>query len=141
MKYFKLSLVFAVILVFIAACSQPAANTATNTANVNKPVASANTAPPVDELASAKKIYSEKCVKCHKEDGSGGEANFDGEKINVISYKSEKSMKHDDAKMIDYITNGDDEMPAYKKQLSETEIKDLVKLIRRDFQGPQLIAK
>jgi hypothetical protein len=26
-------------------------------------------------------------------------------------------------------------MPSYKKQLSETEIKDLVKLIRRDFQG------
>ncbi len=141
MKYLKVGLIIAAFLVFIAACSQPAANTTTNTANVNKPVATGNTAPPVDELASAKKIYSEKCVNCHKEDGLGGEANFDGEKIKVISYKSEKSMKHDDAKMIDYITNGDDEMPSYKKQLSEAEIKDLVKLIRRDFQGPQLINK
>jgi mono/diheme cytochrome c family protein len=133
MKYLKISLVFAAVLVFITACSQPAANTATSTANVNKSVA--DVAPPTDELASAKKIYSEKCVSCHKADGLGGVADFDGEKVKVPSYRADKAMKHDDAKLIDYIVNGDDEMPSYKKQLSETEIKDLVKLIRRDFQG------
>jgi mono/diheme cytochrome c family protein len=133
MKYFKLSLIFAAILVFIAACSQPASNTATNT--VNKPVAATNTAPPIDELASAKKIYSEKCVNCHKADGSGGQVDLDGTKIKVTSYKSDKSMNHDDAKLTDYLVNGDDDMPAYGKKLTETEIKDLVKLIRRDFQG------
>jgi mono/diheme cytochrome c family protein len=135
MKYFKLSLIFIAIFIFITACSQPAANTVTNTTNTNKPVANANTAPPIDELASAKKIYSEKCVNCHKADGSGGQVDLDGTKIKVTSYKSDKSMNHDDAKLTDYIVNGDDDMPAYGKKLSETEIKDLVKLIRRDFQG------
>jgi mono/diheme cytochrome c family protein len=133
MKYFKISLVIAAFSVFIAACSQPAANTATSTANVNKAVA--NAAPPIDELASAKKIYSEKCVNCHKADGLGGQIDIEGTKIKVTSYKSDKSMNHNDAKLVDYLVNGDDDMPAYGKKLSETEIKDLVKLIRRDFQG------
>jgi mono/diheme cytochrome c family protein len=138
MKYCKLSLIFVAVLVFIAACSQPASNTAINTAN--KPVVNANTnltnvLPQADELASSKKIYGEKCANCHKADGTGGQVDLDGTKIKVPSYKDEKAMKHDDAKMLDIITNGDDDMPAYGKKFSETEIKDLVKLIRKDFQG------
>ena len=138
MKYFKLSLAFAAILAFAIACTvttsttsdnKPVANTATSNTTV------ANIAPPADEFASSKKIYSEKCVKCHKEDGTGGIADLDGDKLKVISYKSDKSMNHDEAKMVDIIKNGDDDMPAYGKKLSETEIKDLVKMIRKDFQG------
>jgi mono/diheme cytochrome c family protein len=136
MKYIKLSLVFAAI--FVAACTVTTSTTSDNKSVVNAPVANTNLTnalPQSDELASAKKIYSEKCVNCHKADGSGGQVDLDGTKIKVTSYKSDKSMNHDDAKLTDYIVNGDDDMPAYGKKLSETEIKDLVKLIRRDFQG------
>jgi mono/diheme cytochrome c family protein len=138
MKYFKLGLIFAAILVFAACTATTSTNTTAGTnptANTTAPVSNTNNAPPVDELASAKKIYSEKCVKCHKEDGLGGQVDLDGTKIKVTSYKSDKAMNHDDAKLTDYLVNGDDDMPAYGKKLSETEIKDLVKLIRRDFQG------
>jgi mono/diheme cytochrome c family protein len=135
MKYFKLSLVFAAI--FVAACTVTTSTTTStdNKSATNTPVANVNTAAPTDEFASSKKIYSEKCVKCHKEDGLGGSVDLDGSTIKVTSYKSDKSMNHTDAKLIDYLVNGDDDMPAYGKKLSETEIKDLVKMIRKDFQG------
>ena len=132
MKYFKLSLVFAAILAFAIACT-----ISTSTTSDNKPVTNAtsnttvaNTAPPAD-FASSKKIYSEKCVKCHKEDGTGGTV----DDVKVPSYKAEKAMSHFDAKLVEIITHGDDDMPAYGTKLSETEIKDLVKMIRKDFQG------
>jgi mono/diheme cytochrome c family protein len=135
MKYFKFSLIFAAI--FIAACTVTTSTTTStdNKSATNATVANVNTAAPTDELASSKKIYSEKCVKCHKEDGTGGSVDLDGSTIKVISYKSDRSMNHDDAKLVDIIKNGDDDMPAYGKKLSETEIKDLVKMIRKDFQG------
>ena len=136
MKYIKLSLVFAAI--FVAACTVTTSTTSDNKPVVNAPAANTNLTnalPQSDELASAKKIYSEKCVNCHKADGLGGQVDLEGTKIKVISYKSDKAMNHDDAKLVDIITNGDDDMPAYGKKLSETEIKDLVKLIRKDFQG------
>ncbi len=130
MTYFKLSIVFAAIFAFAVACAT------TPTTTDNKPVATTNTtvanvAPPTDDFASSKKIYSEKCVNCHKADGLGGMV--DG--VKVPSYKAEKAMSHFEAKMVEIITNGDDDMPAYGKKLSETEIKDLVKMIRKDFQG------
>lgn len=142
MKYIKLSLVFAAIFVFAVACTVSTSTTTTsdNKAAANKPAANTNapatnTAPPADELASAKKIYSEKCVNCHKADGTGGEVDLEGDKLKVPSYKSDKALKLDDAKMASIIADGDDEMPAFGKKLSETEIKDLVKMIRKDFQG------
>lgn len=41
-----------------------------------------------------------------------------------------------DDKYIDYIKNGvpEEGMPAFKDRLTEQQIKDIVKLIRRDFQ-------
>ena len=45
-------------------------------------------------------------------------------------------LKDDDADWLEAIQNGvpEDGMPAFKDKLSEQEIKDLVKLIRKDFQ-------
>lgn len=139
MNFYKLSIVLSAIMLFAFACSN---NQTTNTANITakNTTNTANTTntqanAPTDELAAAKKKYSDFCIKCHKEDGTGGQVDFDGNKFSVPSFKGEKSMKHDEAKMIDYITNGDDEMPAFKGKISEQEIKDLVKFIRKDFQG------
>ena len=56
---------------------------------------------------------------------------------NVISFTSDKlKANYDEADWMDVITNGEgNKMPAFKDKLSEAEIKDLVKLIRKDFQG------
>jgi len=45
-------------------------------------------------------------------------------------------MAASDDKLYNYIANGEEgEMPAFKDKLSDAEIKDLVKYIRREFQG------
>jgi len=88
-------------------------------------------------MASTKNIYTEKCVRCHKEDGTGGKVEIDGTTINAEDFTEDKMKNMSDAKYIGYIENGvpDEGMPAFKGKLSDTEIKNLVKFIRREFQG------
>jgi len=90
-----------------------------------------------DDLAAAGKIYSEKCVSCHRENGAGGEKTLDdGRRIKAPNFSSERMRKDDDADWIEAIENGvkEDGMPAYKGKISDEEIKNLVKYIRREFQ-------
>jgi mono/diheme cytochrome c family protein len=44
-------------------------------------------------------------------------------------------MKHDDQRLTETIADGEEEMPAFKDKLKTQEIADLVKLIRKEFQG------
>jgi mono/diheme cytochrome c family protein len=119
-------------IVLLSSCSQevPKSNIQ-NALNTN---ATSAPTPTPDELASAKKIYAEKCVKCHKETGEGGELDIEGTKIKVPSYRKETVKKDSDAEYIDQIEKGGDGMPKFKGKISDQDIKDLVKLIRRDFQ-------
>lgn len=142
MKAFKLTLSLLSLSVFAIACSVSVNNSnsssTASTLSANQETSSAPTAQaPVDELAAAKKIYSDKCVRCHKEDGKGGVTDIDGEKIKAPDFTKEKMKKHADEEFIDVITNGEsgEGMPAFKGKLTEDEIKSLVKLIRRDFQN------
>ena len=147
MKFFKIGLILTALMLFIFACTQAPTNTNSTriTQNVNGTTVSydpaptntnANqTAPATDELASFKKIYTEKCVLCHKETGEGGEANIEGDKFKVPNFKSDKVIKADDKDFTDTITNGDEKMPAFGKKLKPEEIAGLVKYIRKDFQG------
>jgi mono/diheme cytochrome c family protein len=140
MKIYKLELIYTALGLFIFACAQNQTtntNVANNTAivvnnNQNTPAA---TTP--DELASAKKIYSEKCIKCHKEDGTGGVTDIEGTKIKAPNFTTDKMKSHPDKDFIETIEKGakEDGMPAFKGKISDDDIKNLVKLIRRDFQG------
>ena len=140
MKIVKLCLVISAIALFIFACSENKP-TNTTTANVNKPAANTNTptntqpTAAIDELASAKKIYTEKCERCHKADGTGGVVDIEGTKIKAANLTKENLKKDPDSDLIETIEKGDKEegMPAFKGKLSDEEIKSLVKLIRRDF--------
>jgi mono/diheme cytochrome c family protein len=146
MKFLKSGLILLAIAFFAFACSQT--NTTTNSgvsgnAANNPAVVAANsnqqqqtTSATVDELAAARKTYSEVCIKCHKEGGIGGVSEFDGKKIKAPNFTSERMIKDNDADWIDAIQNGikDEGMPAFKDRLSDQEIKDLVKMIRKDFQ-------
>lgn len=141
MKFLKITLIVSALLIFIAACSQTTSNNSANSNNgnsaANNSAATAKPTATIDELASARKIYSERCVKCHKPDGSGGEVDIEGTKINAEDLRTEKMKKMDDAKYIKYITDGipSEGMPAFKSILSEAEIKDTVKFIRAEFQS------
>ena len=142
MTFLKLSLILAAVTLFVIACAQTNQtnpNIANNTAIVNTANQNVKPSVTVDELASARKIYVENCVKCHKEDGSGGMTDIEGVKIKAPNFKSDRMMKDKDEDWIEVIENGEkaDGMPAYKGKISEEEIKNLVKFIRRDFQGKQ----
>jgi mono/diheme cytochrome c family protein len=141
MKILKTSLILTAFALFIFACTEnKTANT--NTINNSNTVIVANNTQPaatIDELASAKNIFMKTCVKCHKEDGTGGVTVFEDTTIKAPNFTSDKMKNEDDAEFIETIENGEKEdgMPAFKGKLSEEEIKNLVKFIRREFQGKQ----
>lgn len=138
MKLFKLSLALCAVIIFALACEQNPATTSntasTNNAPANK--APANQATPAkDEFAGTRKIFADKCVQCHKENGEGGQVDIEGDKFKVPNFKDEKVKALDDKKYTRVIEEGDDKMPSFKKQLKPEEIADLVKFIRKEFQG------
>lgn len=144
MKPIKLGLILSATAIFIFACaSNEKTNTnAPNTANNAVTISNGNAAAPqppaaTDDLASARKIYSEKCVNCHKEGGVGGITQLERGKIKAPNFTSDRMKNDDGDDWIEVIENGakEDGMPAFKGKLTDDEIKSLVKLIRKDFQG------
>ncbi len=130
----KLSILIVGILLFISSCggsSDP--NPSTN----NKAQSTPTPAPTQKEdLTEAKNIFTETCSICHKENGEGGTVQVGKKTIKDIpSFKSDKAKNLTDEKLINYITNGNGDMPAFKDELSAEQIKSLVKFIRKEFQG------
>jgi mono/diheme cytochrome c family protein len=136
---------------FIFACTQAGNNSAVNNAstansnarvngntlaNTNSLAQSTNSAP-TDEIASGKTVYSERCVKCHKENGTGGEVEVMGAKHKAADFTNEKVKNESDADYISVIETGeiDEGMPAFKGKLTDEQIKSVVKFIRKEFQG------
>jgi mono/diheme cytochrome c family protein len=141
MKILKSALILTAITFFIIACTQnhvPGPDVAEKTPDVGNVDGNSQAAPtPGDHLATARKIYSGQCINCHKEDGSGGVSEIDGVKIKAPNFRSEKMKKDSDKDWIEAIENGEksDGMPAFKGKISDEDIRNLVKLIRHDFQG------
>jgi mono/diheme cytochrome c family protein len=130
-------------LAFVAACGNSGpANTATNdlAGNTAKNENVATTTTPRaslgDELASGKALFEQNCAGCHKEDGTGGKITIEGKTIDPDNLTSEKLKKFDDAKIAKYIHDGveDEGMPAFKKKLSDAQIREVVIYIRSGIQ-------
>lgn len=152
MRLLKIALICSALAVFIFACNQtptgnntannsanrPANSTVENNANVfsNMPV---NIPPDVrqDETASGRKIFTEICANCHKEDGTGGKVTIEGKTINADNLTTDKMKNMADAKYVEYIKNGvpDEGMPAFKDKLNDEQINNVIKFIRTEFQG------
>lgn len=135
MKFIKTVLICAFLALFVFACSQATNNT---TVKTNTPAAEPSIMrTPPDELADARKLYSEKCVKCHKEDGTGGISTVDGKKIKAADFKSDSMKKESDEDLAAEIKDGveDEGMPSFAKELNAEQIKSLVKFIRKEFQN------
>ena len=128
MKLVSLVLTCAIALIAIA-CTETATPTNTST-----PRAAASPAP-TDEFATARANYAKHCVACHGESAEGGLVKVENKQIKVASLKAPHAVKHTDDQLTKTITDGEEEMPAFKDKLSQTEIGDLVQFIRKEFQG------
>jgi mono/diheme cytochrome c family protein len=137
MKLIKVALVLLTVAVFVAACSETKTADTNRTANIviATNTAAQPTAAAVDEIAASRVIYSESCVGCHKENGEGGAAEFEGKKIKVPSFQSKGAMNASDDNLYRHIAEGEeDEMPAFKGKLTEAQMRNLVAFIRKEFQ-------
>ncbi len=139
MKILKMTFVLTAFALFAIACNQTANNNATtNTTVKNDTNVTAKTEPTAqsDELVAARINYSDKCASCHKENGTGGKVEVEGKIHKADDLTTEKMKKMDDAKYIKYIKDGipDEGMPAFKDQLTDEQIKDVVKFIRKEIQ-------
>jgi mono/diheme cytochrome c family protein len=132
-----LRIFIAAVLTFAAlACgSTNPANTAVDkiAPSPSSPVPQAT---PYDDLAMGRQIYSTSCAACHKEDGTGGKITIEGKSISPDDLTSDKIKKFTDDKIIGYIYNGveDEGMPAFKDDLSEAQIREVVRFIRSGIQ-------
>lgn len=133
---FVIPFCFVLGAVFISACSQsPTENAQTIRPGTPSPVATPMATATLDELAFATANYATHCANCHGAEGDGGLATVGDKKIKVPSLKVGHALKHTDDDFVDQINDGEAEMPAFKDKLSPDEINQLVKFIRKEFQG------
>ncbi len=120
----------------LGGCSQPTSNQNT----VNVPIAivtpDPNATPPPETLAAGKELYMSNCAACHREDGKGGRIEIEGKSIKPDDLTSEKIKGFADDKLYGYIYNGieDEGMPSFKDDLSEAEIREVVRFVRVEIQ-------
>lgn len=137
MKFLKIALIFSFVTIFMLACTE---TTTVEQNNANNTESNAVATPTVeektDELAMGRKHYKEQCARCHKEDGTGGEVEIEGRKMKPDNLTTDKMKKMSDEKYIKYMVEGipDEGMPSFKDQLSDEQMKDVVKFIREEIQ-------
>lgn len=117
------------------ACTETATPTNTATPRSAASPAAPSPSPSVDELANARTNFAKNCEGCHGPEGEGGLAKVDNKQIKVPSLRAEHAIKHTDAEMTDYITNGHEAMPAFKDKLTPAEVTELVRFVRKTFQA------
>ena len=117
------------------ACTETATPTNTATPRTAASPAAPSPSPSVDELANARANYAKNCEGCHGPEGQGGLVKVDNKQIKVPSLHAEHAIKHTDAEITDFITNGHEEMPAFKDKLTPAEVTELVRFVRKTFQG------
>lgn len=136
MTFVRLALLVVATSLFAVACAKP--NTATT--NQTQPTVAGLPATPAngltDEFATARANFKKNCVVCHGEAGTGGPVKLDdGTKLKVPSLREGHALNHKDEEFVKQITNGGDGMPKFGDKLSRQEIIDLVRFIRKEFQG------
>ena len=135
MKRIALALTAIAVAIVAISCTETVTPT-----NRSAPVTAASpaapaAATPADPLAAARVNYAKHCEACHGPEGVGGLVKVENKQIKVASLKSEHAMKHTDEKLAKTITGGEEEMPSFKDKLTQAEIQELVKFVRKEFQG------
>ena len=78
-------------------------------------------------------LFRQNCAICHGQEADGKE--IDGKMIPSLRYGA--AANKTEQEIHDQIENGKLPMPAFKNQLTDDEIKRMVKFIRRDLQGKE----
>jgi mono/diheme cytochrome c family protein len=133
MKLLATVLACVALSMVIIACTENASPT--NNARPTAAASPANAASPVDEFATARANYQKNCEGCHGETGEGGLVKVENKRIKVPSLKADHALKHTDEQITKMITNGEEEMPSFKDKMSAAEISEMVKYVRKHFQG------
>ena len=135
MKLIALALTCVAIAVAASACTETATPTSTNTSRASASPAAPSPAASVDEFATAKANYQKHCEACHGPEATGGLVKVDNKQIKVPSLKAEHAIKHTDDQITKMITNGEEQMPAFKNKMSAQEIAEMVRYVRKSIQG------
>ena len=135
MKSIRLTLLCALAALLTFACTEatPQTNSTTKPTATASPAAAATATP--DEFAAARANYKKNCESCHGENAEGGIVKVENKKLKVPSLKTGHAIHHPDADLVKKINTGGDGMPAFKDKLKPEEIQELVRLIRKEFQG------
>lgn len=133
MKLIALALTCIAIALVAIACTETVTPTNSPIATTS-PAAPAPTAPP-DPLAAARTNYAKHCEACHGPEGVGGLVKVEDKQIKVASLKAPGVIKHTDEQLAKVITNGEEAMPSFKDKMTQAEIQDVVKFVRKEFQG------
>ncbi|HEY5884894.1 MAG TPA: cytochrome c [Pyrinomonadaceae bacterium] len=123
---------FAVItLAFGFACNSPATDGPAQT----RPSTTTSPQSIVTADQFARILFKEHCSTCHGDNGAGGRVQVEGREIKVPNLTGEHARKPTDERIATKISEGDDDMPAFKDKLTPQQIHDLVRFIRKEFQG------
>jgi mono/diheme cytochrome c family protein len=131
MKLISFVLACVIIGLLATACTETVTPTNTSTPTGAAPAPSAS----VDEFAGARANYQKNCEGCHGPKGEGGLVKVDKKQIKVPSLKAEHAIKHTDEQLTKMITNGEEEMPAFKDKMKPDEIAQMVRFVRKNFQS------
>lgn len=131
MKLIAFVLACVTIALLATACTETVTPTKTSTPIAAAPAPSAS----VDEFARARTNYAKNCEPCHQQSGEGGLVKVNDKKIKVPSLKAEHAKKHTDEQITKMITNGEEAMPAFKDKMKPDEIAEMVRFVRKNFQG------
>ena len=127
LKRWSLIVAAGLLLVAVSACK-------TNQTSSSNSHPAASSTP--DQFASVRGTYEKECRNCHGPTGQGGPVKLeDGTKLKVPSLREGSALRHDDTEYLKQITKGGDGMPEFDKKLTADQMNDLVKMIRREFQG------
>jgi mono/diheme cytochrome c family protein len=135
MKLILLALTCVVFALVGIACTETALPTNSAAPRSASAPAAPSPSASVDELANARTNYTKNCEGCHGPEGQGGLVKIESKQIKVPSLHAEHAKKHTDAEITDFITNGHEEMPAFKDKLRPAEVTELVQYVRKTFQG------
>jgi mono/diheme cytochrome c family protein len=119
MKFLKITVVLSFVAAAITACNQAAAPRKTFKI--------------ADSKSYEASLFRQNCAICHGAEADGREMN--GKIIPSLRYGDAATKSEQE--IYDQIANGKLPMPAFKNQLTDDEIKKMVKFIRRDLQGKE----
>jgi mono/diheme cytochrome c family protein len=119
MKFLKITVVLLFVALAIASCAQ------TETTRRGFVIA--------DSKSYEASLFRQNCAICHGQEADGKE--IDGKLIPSLRFGDAATKSEDEIYL--QIKEGKLPMPAFKNQLTEEEIRRMVKFIRRDLQGKE----